>query len=399
MTKPARTRFNGRGHLFTSESVTMGHPDKVADQISDAVLDALLAQDPNSRVACETLVTTGMAMISGEVTTKAQVNIPDVVRQTIREIGYNDPAVGFDADNCAVLVTLGRQSPDISQGVTEGQGLHKEQGAGDQGLMFGYACKETPAYMPLPIYLAHELTDRLARLRQSGKAKWLRPDGKSQVTVQYGDNGKPERIHTVVISTQHTEDISYNKLRKQIIEQVIMPVLPKKLVDKKMIIHVNPTGRFVVGGPKGDCGLTGRKIIVDTYGGRGSHGGGAFSGKDPSKVDRTASYMARYIAKNIVAAGLADACEVQLSYAIGVAEPVSVMVDTEGTAKIDEYKIEDIVKRLFPLTPKKMIQHLNLKRPIFKETARNGHFGRNQTNFTWEKLDMVPALQKAAGLK
>ncbi len=399
MTKPARTRFNGRGHLFTSESVTMGHPDKVADQISDAVLDALLAQDPNSRVACETLVTTGMAVISGEVTTKAQVNIPDVVRQTIREIGYNDPAVGFDADNCAVLVTLGRQSPDISQGVTEGQGLHKEQGAGDQGLMFGYACKETPAYMPLPIYLAHELTDRLAKLRQSGKAKWLRPDGKSQVTVQYGDNGKPERIHTVVISTQHTEDISYNKLRKQIIEQVIMPVLPKKLVDKKMIIHVNPTGRFVIGGPKGDCGLTGRKIIVDTYGGRGSHGGGAFSGKDPSKVDRTASYMARYIAKNIVAADLADACEVQLSYAIGVAEPVSVMVDTEGTAKVDEYKIEDIVKRLFPLTPKKMIQHLNLKRPIFKETARNGHFGRNQSNFTWEKLDMVPALRKAAGLK
>ncbi len=399
MTKPARTRFNGRGHLFTSESVTMGHPDKVADQISDAVLDALLAQDPNSRVACETLVTTGMAVISGEVTTKAQVNIPDVVRQTIREIGYNDPAVGFDADNCAVLVTLGRQSPDISQGVTEGQGLHKEQGAGDQGLMFGYACKETPAYMPLPIYLAHELTDRLARLRQSGKAKWLRPDGKSQVTVQYGDNGKPERIHTVVISTQHTEDISYNKLRKQIIEQVIMPVLPKKLVDKKMIIHVNPTGRFVIGGPKGDCGLTGRKIIVDTYGGRGSHGGGAFSGKDPSKVDRTASYMARYIAKNIVAADLADACEVQLSYAIGVAEPVSVMVDTEGTAKVDEYKIEDIVKRLFPLTPKKMIQHLNLKRPIFKETARNGHFGRNQSTFTWEKLDMVAALRKAAGLK
>jgi len=399
MTKPARTRFNGRGHLFTSESVTMGHPDKVADQISDAVLDAMLAQDPNSRVACETLVTTGMAMISGEVTTKAQVNIPDVVRQTILEIGYNDPAVGFDADNCAVLVTLGKQSPDISQGVTEGQGLHKEQGAGDQGLMFGYACKETPTYMPLPIYLAHELTDRLAKLRQSGKIKWLRPDGKSQVTVQYGENGKPERIHTVVISTQHTEDISYTKLRKQIIEQVILPVLPKKLVDKKMIIHVNPTGRFVIGGPKGDCGLTGRKIIVDTYGGRGSHGGGAFSGKDPSKVDRTASYMARYIAKNIVAAGLADACEVQLSYAIGVAEPVSVMVDTEGTAKIDEYKIEDIVKKLFPLTPKKMIQHLNLKRPIFKETARNGHFGRNQATFTWEKLDMVPALRKAAGLK
>ncbi len=397
--KPARTRFNGRGHLFTSESVTMGHPDKVADQISDAVLDAILAQDPNSRVACETLVSTGMAVISGEVTSKAIVDIPEVVREAIRKIGYTDPNIGFDAENCAVIVTLKQQSPDIAMGVDTG-------GAGDQGLMFGYACKETPAYMPLPIFLAHEITDRLSKMRETGKMKWLRPDGKSQVTIEYGENGKPIRIHTVVCSTQHDASVvdkktqmMSNKARKEIIEKIILPVLPKKLVDKNIIFHVNPTGKFEIGGPKGDCGLTGRKIIVDTYGGRGSHGGGAFSGKDPSKVDRTASYMGRYIAKNIVAAGLADACEVQLSYAIGVAEPISVMVDTEGTAKIDELKIEQIVKKLFPLTPKGMIQHLKLKRPIFQETARNGHFGRNHPSFTWEKLDMVKALQKAAGLK
>ena len=401
MTKKAevkRTRFNGRGHLFTSESVTMGHPDKVADQVSDAILGALLAQDPNSRVACETLVATGMAVIAGEVTTTAEVSIPDIVRQTIKEIGYTDPNIGFDAENCAVLVALGKQSPDISQGVTEGQGLHKEQGAGDQGLMFGFACKETPALMPMPIYLAHKLTDRLAKMRQSGKMPWLRPDGKSQVTVEYGDDGKPKRIHTVVVSTQHTEDISYRELKKQIIEQIILPVLPAKLVDKKIIYHVNPTGRFVVGGPKGDSGLTGRKIIVDTYGGRGSHGGGAFSGKDPSKVDRSASYMARYIAKNIVAADLADACEVQLSYAIGVAEPISVLVDTEGTGKVDEVIIEKLVRQLFPLTPKGMITHLKLKRPIYKETARNGHFGRNHPDFTWERTDLAVKLRKAAGL-
>jgi S-adenosylmethionine synthetase len=393
-----RSRLNGRGHLFTSESVTMGHPDKVADQISDAILDALLAQDPNSRVACETLVATGMAVIAGEVTTTAEVSIPDIVRKTIKEIGYTDPTIGFDADNCAVLVALGRQSPDISQGVTEGKGLHKEQGAGDQGLMFGFACKETPGLMPMPIYLAHKLTDRLARMRQSGKLPWLRPDGKSQVTVEYGDDGKPKRIHTVVISTQHTEDIAYRELKKQIIEQVVLPVLPAKLVDKKIIYHVNPTGRFVTGGPKGDSGLTGRKIIVDTYGGRGSHGGGAFSGKDPSKVDRSASYMARYIAKNIVAADLADACEVQLSYAIGVAEPISVLVDTEGTGKIDEVLIEALVRKFFPLTPKGMINHLKLKRPIYKETARNGHFGRNHPDFTWEMTDLADKLRKAAGL-
>ena len=398
-TKTAKTRLYGRGHLFTSESVTMGHPDKVADQISDAILDAMLAQDPASRVACETLVSTGMVVISGEITSKAIVDVPEVARETIRQIGYTDPNIGFDAENCAVLVTLKQQSPDIAMGVDTG-------GAGDQGLMFGFACKETPMYMPLPIYLAHEITDRLAKMRKSGKIKWLRPDGKSQVTVEYGDNGKPKRIHTIVCSTQHdatvvdkkTDKMS-DKAKKELIKKVILPILPKKLVDKNIIFHINPTGRFEIGGPKGDCGLTGRKIIVDTYGGRGSHGGGAFSGKDPSKVDRTASYMARYIAKNIVAAGLADACEVQLSYAIGVAQPISIMVDTEGTAKIDEYKIEKIIKKLFPLTPKEMTQYLKLRRPIFQETARNGHFGRNRPEFTWEKLDMVKALRKAAGLK
>jgi S-adenosylmethionine synthetase len=385
-------------HLFTSESVTMGHPDKVADHISDAILDAMLEQDPKSRVACETLVTTGMAVIAGEITTKAIVNVPDVVRKTIREIGYNDPTLGFDGDNCAVIVSLDRQSPDISQGVTEGQGLHKEQGAGDQGIMFGFATKETPAYMPMPIWLAHGITNRLAVMRQKKKIPWLRPDGKSQVTVEYCRN-KPMRIHTVVCSCQHADGIPYNTIRKEIIEKVIMPVMPKKLVDKDTVFHINPTGRFVIGGPKGDCGLTGRKIIVDTYGGRGCHGGGAFSGKDPTKVDRTASYMARYIAKNIVAADLAYSCEVQLAYAIGVAEPVSVLVDTEGTAKVSEQKIAQIVRKVFPLTPKKMIEHLKLARPIFAETSYGGHFGRTLPNFTWEKLDMVDKLRKEAGLK
>ena len=385
-------------YLFTSESVTMGHPDKVSDHISDAILDAMLAQDPKSRVACETLVTTGLVVVAGEITTKAYVDIPGVIRKTIKKIGYDDPSIGFDGDDCAVVVSMDSQSPDISQGVTEGTGLHKEQGAGDQGLMFGYACKETPNLMPMPIQLAHALTTRLEKVRQNKKLPWLRPDGKSQVTVEY-ENSKPKRIHTVVISTQHSPDVSYRKLRKQIIENVILPVLPKRLVDKNIIIHVNPTGRFVTGGPKGDCGLTGRKIIVDTYGGRGSHGGGAFSGKDPTKVDRTASYMARYIAKNIVAAGLADACEVQLSYAIGVAKPISVLIDTEGTAKISEKKISQIVQKLFPLTPKKMVTHLKLARPIFAETSHGGHFGRNLPNFTWEKTDMAAKLRKAAGLK
>ncbi len=391
-----KTISSANNYLFTSESVTMGHPDKVADQISDAILDAMIAKDPNSRVACETMVTTGLVVVAGEITTKSYVDIPGVVRQTIKDIGYTDPHMGFDHENCAVVVTLDQQSPDISQGVSEGSGLHKEQGAGDQGIMFGYACKETAALMPLPIHLAHELTDRLSRVRKSGKLKWLRPDGKSQVTIEYNAKGKPQRVHTVVISTQHGPRVKYETLKKQIIKHVIMPVLPKKLVDSKMIMHVNPTGKFVIGGPKGDCGLTGRKIIVDTYGGRGSHGGGAFSGKDPSKVDRTACYMARYVAKNLVAAGLCEAVEVQLAYAIGVAKPLSVLVDCEGTEKIDERKIEKIIKDVFPLTPKAMIKHLKMKRPIFQETARNGHFGRKK--FTWEHTDMVNKLRKAAGL-
>jgi len=384
-------------YLFTSESVTMGHPDKIADHISDAILDAMLAQDHKSRVACETLVKTGMVIVAGEITSNAVVDIPAVVRETIRKIGYTDPSMGFDYENCAVLVSIGKQSLDISQGVTQGTGLHKEQGAGDQGLMFGYACRETPALMPMPIQLAHSITNRLAKLRQNKTLPWLRPDGKSQITVEY-ENSRPARIHTVIVSTQHAPSITYKKLRKQIIEKVILPILPKRLVDKKIIYHINPTGRFVIGGPKGDCGLTGRKIIVDTYGGRGSHGGGCFSGKDPTKVDRSASYMARYIAKNVVAAGLADACEVQLSYAIGVAEPISVLVDTEGTAKISEKKISQFIRKLFPLTPKGMIDHLKLDRPIYAETSYGGHFGRNLPNFTWEKTDMVAKLRKAAGL-
>ncbi len=389
--------YDADRYLFTSESVTMGHPDKVADHVSDAILDAMLAQDRTSRVACETLVTTGLVVVAGEITTKAYVDIPGVVRKTIKDIGYDNPAIGFDGDDCAVIVTIDNQSPDISRGVTEGAGLHKEQGAGDQGLMFGYACKETPALMPMPIQLAHALTTRLEKMRQNKKLPWLRPDGKSQVTVEYKD-GKPRRIHTVVVSTQHAPSVAYRQLQKQIIEKVVLPVLPKRLVDKGTIFHINPTGRFVVGGPKGDCGLTGRKIIVDTYGGRGSHGGGCFSGKDPTKVDRTASYMARYIAKNVVAANLASACELQLSYAIGVAEPVSVLVDTEGTAKISEQKLSQIVRKLFPLTPKAMIRHLKLARPIFAQTSYGGHFGRNLPNFTWEKTDMAAKIRKAAGL-
>jgi len=384
-------------YLFTSESVTMGHPDKVADHISDAILDAMLAQDPKSRVACETLVTTGLVVVAGEITTKAYVDIPNVVRKTIKKIGYDDPAIGFDGDDCAVIVSIDNQSADISQGVTEGTGLHKEQGAGDQGLMFGYACRETPALMPMPIQLAHALTTRLEKMRQSKKLPWLRPDGKSQVTVEY-ENNKPKRIHTVVVSAHHAPSVGRRELRKQIIEKVVLPVLPKRLVDKNTIFHINPTGRFIIGGPKGDCGLTGRKIIVDTYGGRGSHGGGCFSGKDPTKVDRSASYMARYIAKNVVAAGLADACEIQLSYAIGVAEPISVLVDTERTAKISEKKISEIIRKIFPLTPKKMIAHLKLARPIYAETSYGGHFGRNLPNFTWEKTDMAKKLRKATGL-
>ena len=384
-------------YLFTSESVTMGHPDKVADCISDAVLDACLAKDKKSRVACETLVKNDMVVVAGEITTKALVDIPAVVRQTIKDIGYDDPAVGFHYENCAVLVSIGRQSPDISQGVTEGAGLHKEQGAGDQGLMFGYACKDTPQLMPMPIQLAHAITTRLEQMRQTKKLPWLRPDGKSQVTVEY-TNGKPSHISVVVVAAQHDPDISHAQLRKQIIEKVVLPALPKKLVDKRTVFHINATGKFVIGGPAGDCGLTGRKIIVDTYGGRGRHGGGCFSGKDPTKVDRTASYMARYIAKNIVAANLADACEIQLSYVIGFADPLSVLVDTKGTGKISEKKLSDIVRKLFPMTPKGMINHLKLERPIYSKTSHGGHFGRNLPEFTWEKTDMAAKLRKAAGL-
>jgi len=392
-----KKKSNQRISLFTSESVTMGHPDKVADHISDAVLDACLAQDRASRVACETLVKDDMVVIAGEITTKAELDIPFIVRDTIKKIGYNDPELGFSSDSCAVLVSLGKQSPDISQGVTEGTGLHREQGAGDQGLMFGYACRETTQLMPMPIQLAHAITTRLEKMRQTKKLPWLRPDGKSQVTVEY-HNGKPARIHTVIVSTHHSPRIEYRKLQKEIVNKVIRPVLPKKLVDKKTIFHINPTGKFVVGGPKGDCGLTGRKIIVDTYGGRGCHGGGAFSGKDPTKVDRTASYMARYIAKNIVAAGLAETCELQLSYAIGVAQPISVLVNTEGTAKVSEERLEEIIPEIFPLTPKGMIKHLKLNRPIFAKTSYGGHFGRNGPGFTWEKTDAAAKLRKAAGL-
>jgi len=383
--------------LFTSESVGEGHPDKVADQISDAVLDAILMQDPKARVACETLVTTGMAMIAGEITTTAYADLPAIVRQTIKEIGYNDSAIGFDYKTCAVLTSIDQQSPDISQGVSEGEGLFTEQGAGDQGLMFGFACNETPELMPMPITLAHKLTQKLAAVRKSNKLDFLRPDSKSQVSIQYIDD-QPTRIDTVVISTQHGPDVSYENLKEAVIEEVIRPILPLDLLDDKTRYLINPTGRFVVGGPMGDCGLTGRKIIVDTYGGQGSHGGGAFSGKDPSKVDRSASYMARYIAKNIVSAGLASKCEVQLAYAIGVAEPVSVMVNSFGTGKIPSDQIAQIVRDEFDMRPAAIIQQLDLLRPIYRQTAAYGHFGRELPDFTWECTDRADSLRSRAGL-
>ena len=382
-------------YLFTSESVSEGHPDKVADQISDAVLDALLAEDPQSRVACETMVTTGVAIIAGEVTTKAHVNYPDIVRQTIKEIGYDDPTMGFDYQNCAVMVTLDRQSPDIAMGVNEKEG--KEQGAGDQGLMFGYACDHTPDLMPTPIVLAHKLTRRLAEVRKNGTLDFLRPDSKSQVTIRYEGN-RPVMVDAVVVSTQHTHEVDNATIKEGVIEEVIKRVIPENLMDSGTKYYINPTGRFVIGGPQGDCGLTGRKIIVDTYGGHGSHGGGAFSGKDPSKVDRSASYMARYVAKNIVAAGLAGECEVQLAYAIGVAEPVSVMVDTFGSEKIDPAKIVQAVKETFDMRPHQVIETLDLLRPIYRKTAAYGHFGRSEPGFTWERTDKADALKKAAGL-
>ena len=380
-----------KNFLFTSESVTEGHPDKIADQISDSVLDAIMAEDPMGRVACETLVTTGMALVAGEITTKCYVNIPKIVRNTIKEIGYTRASYGFDYETCAVLTSLDEQSPDIAMGVNPG-------GAGDQGLMFGYASNETEELMPLPIMLAHKLTMQLSKARREEILPFLRPDGKSQVTVEYVD-GKPKRIDTVVISTQHNPEIGLKELREEVIEKVVLPVLPRDLFDPDNITyHINPTGRFVVGGPQGDCGVTGRKIIVDTYGGVGSHGGGAFSGKDPTKVDRSASYMARYVAKNLVAAGVAERCEVQLAYAIGVAEPVSIMIDTFRTGTIENERLVKAVREVFELTPQGIIKTLNLRRPIFKKTAAYGHFGRNDSDFTWEKTDRVNDLRNALGL-
>jgi S-adenosylmethionine synthetase len=399
--------FRRTSHLFTSESVTMGHPDKVADQISDAILDAILAKDKHARVACETMVTTGQCIVAGEITTDAYVDVIDIARQTIRDIGYTHPDIGFD-HTCGVLSAIHRQSPDIARGVdhAEGKAAEEEQGAGDQGLMFGYACNETDVLMPLPIHLAHRIVERLAEVRQNGTLKWLRPDGKSQVTVEYKDE-KPVRVHTVVVSTQHDESVLKNEVfsdeaKKQIIEHVIKPVVPANYWNNNIVFHINPTGRFVVGGPHGDTGLTGRKIIVDSYGGRGAHGGGAFSGKDPSKVDRSACYMARYIAKNIVAAGLADSAEVQLAYAIGVAQPVSVTVSTEGTAVIPEDDIAELVRKNFPLTPRGIIRHLDLLKPIYQQTASHGHFGRipgRDGAFSWEKTDKAELLAKEAGLR
>jgi S-adenosylmethionine synthetase len=382
--------------LFTSESVSMGHPDKMCDQISDAVLDAMLEQDPMSRVACETLTTTGMVLLAGEVTTKAEVDFPALVRDAVRFIGYTSSEMGFDADTCAVQVALGKQSPDISQGVTEGEGLHKEQGAGDQGMMFGYACDETPELMPAPIRLAHRMIERHRELFETNKLSYLRPDAKSQVTVEYAGE-KPVRITALVLSTQHSPQVSYEQLRKDVIEQLIRPAIPAELIDAKTVFHVNPTGRFVVGGPMGDAGLTGRKIIVDTYGGMGRHGGGAFSGKDPSKVDRSAAYAARWVAKNLVAAGIARRAEVQLAYAIGVAEPISIRVDTFGTSSLDFDRLEKLVREHFDLTPRGIISALDLRRPIYRATAYHGHFGREDQGFPWEETSRAEALRRAAG--
>ena len=383
--------------LFTSESVSEGHPDKMADQISDAVLDAMLAQDKNSRVACETLVNTGLAVIAGEVTSNAEVDLAQTVRDTITEIGYTSSEMGFDAASCAVMVTLDKQSVDIAQGVNEGEGLDREQGAGDQGLMFGYACNETDVLMPFPITYSHLLVKRQSEVRKSGALSWLRPDAKSQVSVRYEDN-KPVAIDTVVLSTQHDEEIDHATLSDAVIEEIIKPVLPANMISAETRFLVNPTGRFVIGGPHGDCGLTGRKIIVDTYGGSAHHGGGAFSGKDPSKVDRSAAYAMRYVAKNVVAAGLADRCEVQVAYAIGVAEPVSLMVNTSGTSKIPEEKIEALIHEHFDLRPKGIIEDLNLLQPIYRPTAAYGHFGRNDAGFPWEQTDKADALRAASGL-
>ncbi|MEM7309264.1 MAG: methionine adenosyltransferase [Planctomycetota bacterium] len=383
--------------LFTSESVSMGHPDKVADQVSDAILDALLAQDPHSRVACETMVTTGLCVVAGEITTNATINYQEIARNTLKRIGYTDDAYGINGDTCAVMVTLDRQSADISQGVTAGEGLHEEQGAGDQGLMFGFACDETDTLMPAAIHFSHRLVEKLADLRESGVLAWLRPDSKSQVTVEYDESGKLERVHTVVISTQHDPDVEYQTIHDEVIARCIREVIPANLLDDQTIYHINPTGRFVVGGPHGDCGLTGRKIIVDTYGGMGRHGGGAFSGKDPSKVDRSAAYAARWVAKNIVAAGLAKRCEVQLAYAIGVAEPLSIRVDTFGTGSAPDDVLVGAVRDVFDLRPAGIISSLDLKKPVFERTAYHGHFGRDE--FSWEQTSKTAALKDAVAAK
>ena len=384
-------------YIFTSESVSEGHPDKVADQVSDAILDAILAQDRHARVACETMVTTGMVVIAGEITTSATVDYAKIARETIREIGYNDSAMGFDWETCAVITSIDKQSPDISQGVTEGEGLFKDQGAGDQGLMFGYACTETAELMPMSLMFAHKLTQKLADVRKSGVLSFLRPDSKSQVSIRYEDH-KPVHVDTIVVSSQHTPEVPYETIKEGILQEVVRKVIPAELMDENTRFFINPTGRFVIGGPMGDCGLTGRKIIVDSYGGHGAHGGGAFSGKDPSKVDRSAAYMGRYVAKNLVAAGLCTKCEVQVAYAIGVAEPVSVMVDTSGTGKIPSARIAEIIREVFDLRPRAIIEQLDLLRPIYRKTAAYGHFGRELPEFTWERTDKVEMIRQKAGL-